>query len=137
MQSELAPQEVAKRRLTVLGRFDFLCCFSCGSLLFRDLAVVQVRRRINILLCIFTSPGKLVLRRDLHMHNKDITLVPWLYQTRFLPGTTRPSWLVFAKDCLPGICIILYDDTIHCKQPFPKTSHYGRLAQGPSPKTLP
>ena len=25
MQSELAPQEAAKRRLTVLGRLDFVC----------------------------------------------------------------------------------------------------------------
>jgi hypothetical protein len=77
MQSELAPQEAAKTRLTVLGRLDFLCCFSFGSLLFRDLAVVQFRGKNNILLCIFTSPRKLVLRKDLNMQNKDITLVPF------------------------------------------------------------
>jgi hypothetical protein len=35
MQSELAPQEAAKRRVTVLGPLDFLCCFSFGSLMFR------------------------------------------------------------------------------------------------------
>ena len=69
MQSELAPQEAAKTRLTVLGRLDFLCCFYFGSLLFQDLVVVQ-------------------------------------FSTMFIPGITRTSWVVFAKDCLPGICII-------------------------------
>ena len=38
MQSELATQEVANIRLTVLGRLDFMCCFSFGSLLFRLVA---------------------------------------------------------------------------------------------------
>jgi len=69
MQPDMATQEVANIRLTVLGRLDFLCCFYFGSLLFQDLAVVQ-------------------------------------FSTMFLPGITRTSWLVFAKDCLPGICII-------------------------------
>jgi hypothetical protein len=70
MQSDLATQEVANLRLTVLGRLDFLCCFYFGSLLFQDLVVVQ-------------------------------------FSTMFIPGITRTSWVVFAKDCLPGICIIL------------------------------
>ena len=70
MQSDLATQEVANLRLTVLGRLDFLCYFFFGSLLFQDLVVVQ-------------------------------------FSTMFIPGITRTSWIVFAKDCLPGICIIL------------------------------
>jgi hypothetical protein len=81
--------------------------YKSRTLLLCLLAGVQFSSKINILFCIFTSPRKVVLRRDLNMQNKDIILVPWLYHTRFLPGTTRPSWLVFAKDCLPGICIIL------------------------------